>query len=639
MRRILLSSGHMKEPGSERRKETPLSPALFLPAVESFASPAAARQVWPKHVAENKEFIEQIESRRVLNERLDAVLSRLPRPDVPLKEAVAGGQLTETQVADLFTSLSALLENGPDYERIILYLPFEFLPGAAWDEASEETKQAAARFRAAYLSAWNRLLHAQDVRANFVDGDVLEVELRTGDLPRVVKAAHLIPKLVEHGIMNMEDVLALMGRSTDDVLKRSIEETLPVLADMGLMPREAADQWETSRLPSPRAEVAPSLPLQQRLRAAFQRADTEEGDEGTERRNAWLRQEKKRAALASASDEVSAAIARGDLDGTSAAQFATPEAGPEIRQAFVDGVRKAVEAAAHTDLSKGLALFADYRETLLSLWRGGEPGVQEAIRKTFCRLHGLRVVDDAFLETLNIHLPKLAGPFSENAKAMGEEMEAIRRTALAVGKTSKLAHSVYPVALVYGSKLKGYGKPSSDTDTAVFVKPETPMEEKETMRARLDETFAQQGLMGGNAEFWLEKTAQGLGVRGGETADPLIAEGSWTHVLFGALWTGDPKVIAELRAQLLVPYLYDAPGKTVHGLDARKAYLEELERDTLQYRLMHKGYAEFFPAYGGIRTPHAGQIDGDSTFWDSGYRQTATKLFASRVFLPKISRP
>jgi hypothetical protein len=62
-----------------------------------------------------------------------------------------------------------------------------------------------------------------------------------------------------------------------------------------------------------------------------------------------------------------------------------------------------------------------------------------------------------------------------------------------------------------------------------------------------------------------------------------------------------------------------------------------MERDTLQYRLMHKGYERFFPAYGGMKTPHGDRIDGESIFWDSGYRDAAIKLFANRVFLPKIS--
>jgi hypothetical protein len=88
---------------------------------------------------------------------------------------------------------------------------------------------------------------------------------------------------------------------------------------------------------------------------------------------------------------------------------------------------------------------------------------------------------------------------------------------------------------------------------------------------------------------------------------------------------------------VLVGYMFETD-EQIRGHSARSAYLEEIERDMLQYRLMHKGYERHYPPYGGINTPHADLIDGKSTFWDSGYRQTAIRLFASQVFLPKISK-
>jgi len=85
----------------------------------------------------------------------------------------------------------------------------------------------------------------------------------------------------------------------------------------------------------------------------------------------------------------------------------------------------------------------------------------------------------------------------------------------------------------------------------------------------------------------------------------------------------------------LAPYLRETD-KKIMNREARGLYLEEMERDILQYRLMHKGYERFFPPAGGLHSAHADKVDGESMFWDSGYRQLATKLFASRVFLPKI---
>lgn len=172
------------------------------PGVELLLDIEHAKDIWPKEIAEDKTFLEQVESRRELNRRLDTVLSALPHPDVTLEQAISTGKLKEDQVADLYESLSGLLASDSEYQRVLLYLPFEFLPSVGWKPTSDRFKKAAEDFRTAYMSAWENLLVIHDVRANFVDGDVLEVEKREGDLPRVVKAAHLIPKLVEAGFFD-----------------------------------------------------------------------------------------------------------------------------------------------------------------------------------------------------------------------------------------------------------------------------------------------------------------------------------------------------------------------------------------------------------------------------------------------------
>src|SRR3989344_1683252 len=118
--------------------------APFIP-VESFFNPVLAAEVWPKSIVNNEVLMRQVRQRKKLIECLET-----------------------RQMAELYESLSDLLDDR-DYRRLILYLPFEFLP------------KAPERFRRAYMKAWRSLLSAHDVRANFVDGDVLEEEQRTGD--------------------------------------------------------------------------------------------------------------------------------------------------------------------------------------------------------------------------------------------------------------------------------------------------------------------------------------------------------------------------------------------------------------------------------------------------------------------------
>ncbi len=288
------------------------------------------------------------------------------------------------------------------------------------------------------------------------------------------------------------------------------------------------------------------------------------------------------------------------------------------------------------DADSGKALYATYQDTLLSFWKRDIPETREALAKTFFRLNGLGVVSSEQLRELGLNRPSLAGPFSENLQSMDAEVQDTQKIVAAIESDPELLRQLYPVALMYGSRLKGYGTENSDTDIGVIIRPDTPIDDREKLQTMLGKIFADTKELNEASEFWLEEIPEGLGVRDFENPDATQGEKSWTHMLFGAAWEGDENAIRELREKLLVPYFYETEQK-LHGRDARGIYLEAMERSTLQYRLMHKGYERFFPSYGGIHTPHADRIDGKSTFWDSGYRQTAIKLFANRVFLPKLS--
>lgn len=137
-------------------------------------------------------------------------------------------------------------------------------------------------------------------------------------------------------------------------------------------------------------------------------------------------------------------------------------------------------------------------------------------------------------------------------------------------------------------------------------------------------------------EFWLEADGDELSIQNFENPDSSLGDSSLPHPLLGA-WCGDRGAIEELYKKLMPGYLY-SKGKTIDGEAARHLWLKQMEHNTLQYRLMHKGYQRFFPEQGGIHTAHSDEIDGDSTFYDSGYRRLATKLFLDRVFLPQLEK-
>src|SRR3989338_10436077 len=106
-------------------------------------------------------------------------------------------------LTELHTELSNFLLDEENI-RIILYLPFNLLPSPG------------TTFADIYLKSWKKLLTANenDLRTNFVDGDVLEPEL--GENPRVRKAAHLIPELVKNGLVTISEVIDLYLYRCDD---------------------------------------------------------------------------------------------------------------------------------------------------------------------------------------------------------------------------------------------------------------------------------------------------------------------------------------------------------------------------------------------------------------------------------------
>ena len=105
--------------------------------------------------------------------------------------------------------------------------------------------------------------------------------------------------------------------------------------------------------------------------------------------------------------------------------------------------------------------------------------------------------------------------------------------------------------------------------------------------------------------------------------------------LFFGAWAGDRETIVDLRKKLLTRYLHENNDE-FDGRELRGMCIEQMEIDVLQYRLMHRGYESFSPNFGGIDSPNADRVDGQSKFWDSGYRHLAIKLYANRVFLPKL---
>lgn len=593
-----------------------------LPAVEALLDKDKAREIWPE-LLDNKEFSEQIEERNELIKNLNGVFENLPRPDIKIEEAVDNGIVAQERAKKAFNSLSDLLESDKGYGRIVLYLPFEMMPNKNWRPKGAELKDSSDRFIQSYVNTWRDLLHSHDVAANFVDGDVLEVEQRSEDLPRVVKAAHLIPILLEKGYIDRKEVKKIYDDTDDEVLRSSIEDALAVLDDE---PEEKKETKEDLSLSS----------LEEKIQKEFEKIESKNYGEVTEKRREWLKEKAKQEIIQRLGENIGLAIINQNFNKEQALSFLSKEASPSSQQALIQGIRFAIESTINNP-EEAEETYAMYKDILLATLESDDSKTREALFQTLRRLNKLGVVDQNQLSSLGIVLPKLEGPFSKNIELMDQEVAEIQNAINNISQHPELSQYVFPTALVFGSRLKGYGEQEADIDLAVFIKPGTPFEKRAELKAMLKEVFNNRKFGKEIVEFWLEEKDGALDVIDFETKDVDLGESYWTHVLFNSSWIGEQKTIQELQQKTLSPYFLKTE-KQILGEDARRVYLEELERDSLQYRLMHKGYERFNPPYGGINKKNRNRIGGNSMFFDSGYRQLATKLFASRVFLPQVER-
>lgn len=598
--------------------------------VESFFNLVRAQNIWPKEIANSADFIAQIQRRKELCNRLENVISCLPRPDIPLEKAINQGYVSAKQATELYAYLSDLLELDDEYKRIVLYLPFELLPSASWHPLEADLWQSTKRFRQTYMNAWKNLLSIHDVRANFVDGDVIEVDQREGDLPRVVKAAHLIPILVGKGMMKYADVIRLMEKIDDPLLRNSILDILPVIT----IGKSTVGKSATYRNQMKTIDKITCAGIKNRLADEFAKIDSQTFGDITEKRKKWLKLSQRKRAIDNLGKSLSGAMLNENLPDKVLASFLRNEADYSAQQVLVVGIREAIEAVATTFFDGAKALYEQYEECLITFWQIKNEDLKDELLKTFRHLRELNIISDKQLIDLDINFPQLAGPFSENLELIAKEVNDTQRIADLIKSSAELSRMIYPVIMLFGSRIKGYGAQNADIDIGVFVKPQVDFEDRSKLHKLITNLFEQDGIV----EFWLEEKEGRLRVRDFPETDVNLGESYWTHVLFGAAWIGDSNTTRGLFGRLSVPYLYDT-GKTIHGCNARRLYLEEMERDTLLYRLMHKGYEQFFPRFGGINENYASRVDGASMFWDSGYRWLATKLFLNRVFLPMIPTP
>lgn len=625
---------------------------------------------WPTEIQDNPHLQAQVMMRKNLHARLDSLFQQIPQVTIDISDAIDSKLVDPESVASMYELLGYFLDADTCHRRLVLYLPFEFLYAQTQRPQSEMLGKTIAKFTDVYLKRWNEMLEEEDVRANFVDGDILEPELAMGPPPRVVKAAHLIPRLVEKGLISVSSIIDIMENNSNDTLRESIADTLPVLEDMSLLTQSDWRRLLASNNPWMRAKVRfiiytlgqnngcdrlmkPHNGEYEKNQDLVHRlaSDITKGIEDIQKRYVdrqskripkaridWERQDQKDKLISKYAYILANAIINNQLSADTLRELTTLTSNTVQALAGIRGIGKAVEMLAKDDMGKARVLYSVYEPLLYELWQKDTDCLRDELISVWSRLASIGVVGRSYLAQFGIEVPKLDSLFSSEGKLVIEkEARKIALIMQCVESYPQLSRFIYPVSILFGSRLKGYATESSDLDVAIFVRPSIAIHEQPELRKFFSQIFSRENIQCNIFEFWLAQEGHKLYVQDIQTPDMAVADSMCAHILFGGAWCGKKGAIKELYEKLLSGYLFSG-GKKIGGYDARKLWLGEIEREVLQYRLMHKGYWHYYAEQGGVRTAHSGAIDPNSAFWDSGYRRLATKLFVSRVFLPQLSK-
>lgn len=598
----------------------PAELVALAPAVESFFDAREAALVWPRHIYTRPDFQSQIAAQQQLLHVTKTVLDTLP-PGVTLRTGLENHLLSEETVCALLSQLADYLEAEPAHGRIVLYLPFALT--SPLPDGSPALAEANVRFQRAFRRAWLEQMKSHEVRANFVDGDVLETEKRTGDLPRVVKAAHLIPGLLDSHHLSLEELVNSVMTGGDDFTQTCIRDVvnkmwvqrLYVKTGVKTLPPALATHPELGE-----ANDVPSLATIHTKLMTIAESVTEDG--ATPNRTKWLRQ----VAVERVIKETAHCLCKFLTDGT-------PLPKPEVLEATV--ILSYLEAIRMLMLQTG-QLTADHRHWLTLVLKTATDQTRSAVVKVYRHAFASGFIAEQVLTDAGIHFPALAGPFSKNLATFKPSVKDFHQMVTVITEDPFLASRVYPAVILFGSQLKGYGADTADADVAVFVRPGTLARDETEINRRLQQIFADDRIGGSAVLFWLEGVSRLRIVRNTLThGGPGLP--SFTHVLMGGAWVGEESSIRTLQHQLLPQYLLN-PTSTEDGKPVRERWLEEMERDSILYRLLHRGFERSYPVQSPYADATGDVIDGQSAFYDPTFRQIATVLFLTRVFFPNLDR-
>ncbi|MEI6378736.1 MAG: hypothetical protein WCO55_03685 [Candidatus Falkowbacteria bacterium] len=630
---------------------------LFIPAVDilvhrsEFLTLWHDGSVWPDQVVSDRIIYKKAKSRLDLFRIMNMVYSSLRTADMELSDAIDARLVKPDRAIAMYEQLAEFLLADTYNSRLVLYLPLELIPFDQWRTSSVELVVALRHFCDAYMQSWFSLLSQHDIRASFVDGDIPEPELRTGPLPMVCKAAHLAPFLVLRGLLYCVQVITLIMDSKDEILRNSLADAIMVISDLGELKADDLELMSNSgdkllvnlatiiraEYQAPKSFAVPvihdgqwldnlNLEVAVSLSVIYNIQEYWLANGKPEARAVWEAQREIGKLIKRYAGYIAFNLDNGHIKVTELQEFMDTCERPILLSMAINGLRIAVEDRAKMDVEYAQTMADAFASQLVRLAVNDTPEVVEALQMLRNRWSRFGLVRGGRLFPVD----------DEHAlfEQIGQRQQLQLGSILAMIRADKqLSQHLLLAMLICGSQSLGYSNANSDFDLAVFFKPGTDIALRDYLHHSLVVILRKSKLKASVIDFWLEADGANWLLQDFEEVDTYLGDNSRASHLLSGSWFGDWLTINDLFNKLLPNYLL--PGdREICRLPAKQFILSQLERNVLQYRLLHYGYSRLYPERGGISTRNSQHIDADCSFYDSGYRWLASKLFIKKLFLP-----
>lgn len=606
---------------------------------------------FPNEYQKNPHIIEQLDIRHRLTEIFTEVFTCIHTYDDDINGLLERKVLPVDVATELYSLCTKLIKQDENNRRLLLYIPFEMLPDYHHPIMNNpQLLRAQAEFKDTFRDQWFRLLFESEPRANFSDGDVLEPGL--GEPPKVRKAAHIVPVLLEKGIIDETDVQIVLDSTSDTELVRSLTEGMTAANKMGftnfLISEQTSPQPTIAALNkkifinSHELEHSDLLTIKSTFLEQLNEIDhlyrpgSFYVSKISQKRAIWEKNVASDTLIEEYATEIGRRVSENiiefqDFHATPDIQISRP-----LKLLAIRSLVKGSEIHWKKDISAAQKLVSSAMSWIKNCWKNTDENLANEIISAMNHWEKLGLVAAEKLVSMDIPVVDVVctQSFIEN---LGKETPEILEMVKKIQENPRISSYLYPFILLVGSRVKGYGNLDSDIDIAVCIRPHVPWEKRDEVLSLLHQEIPELHTVD-TLEYWIDKQNGGYTLRSkSDNGTANILHAKDIHFFLGGMWIGYGSDIGEIYHDILGKYL-DLSRFGDQKEFVRFTLLRKLESDILQYRFMHKGYQKMYPPRHDSRYRDCNTIDGESAFWDSGYREVATLLFLKKVFLPDITQ-